>query len=131
GGPGGGGARGPPAGLMEAPLSRRRGRLAGWGPLALALGIAVAVFSARRIARPITTLAVAARDIGRGTAPHPPASAITEVNALQSAMAEAARRVRDELETLETIARTGQLLSGELSLERLREGGREACPGPA
>src|SRR5262249_57144312 len=106
-------------------------RGAAGGPRPWPWGTPAGVFPPRRIARPITTLAVAARDIGRGTAPHPPASAITEVNALQSAMAEAARRVRDELETLETIARTGQLLSGELSLERLREGGREACPGPA
>jgi signal transduction histidine kinase/CheY-like chemotaxis protein/HAMP domain-containing protein len=120
-------ALGVPAGLIEAPLARSLWRLAGSGALALALGIAVAVFFARRIARPITTLAVTARDIGRGTAPRLPTSPITEVNALQSAMAEAARGVRDELETLETIARTGQLLSGELSLERLVQGVTDAC----
>jgi len=42
-------------------------------------------------------------------------------------MAEAARQVRDERETLETIARTGQLLSGELSPERLVQGVTDAC----
>ena len=120
-------ALGVPADLIEAPLSRSLRRLAGSGALALALGIAVAVFFARRIARPITTLAGAAREISRGTAPQPPASAITEVNALRQAMAEAARQVRDERETLETIARTGQLLSGELSPERLVQGVTDAC----
>jgi signal transduction histidine kinase/CheY-like chemotaxis protein len=120
-------ALGVPAHLVEAPLARSLWRLAGSGALALALGIAVAVFFARRIAGPITTLAVAAHDIGRGTAPEPAASAITEVNTLRQAMMDAARLVRDERETLEAIARTGQLLSGELSLERLVQGVTDAC----
>jgi signal transduction histidine kinase/ActR/RegA family two-component response regulator/HAMP domain-containing protein len=120
-------ALGVPAPLIEAPLSRSLWRLAGSGALALALGIAVAVFFARRIAGPISTLAVAAHDIGRGTAPQPAPSAITEVNALRDAMSEAARLVRAERDTLETISRTGQMLSGELSLERLVQGVTDAC----
>ena len=120
-------ALGVPSHLIEAPLARSLWRLAGSGVIALALGIAVAIFFARRIAGPITTLAVAAHDISRGTAPPPAASAITEVNTLRHAMGEAARLVRDERETLETIARTGQLLSGELSLERLVQGVTDAC----
>jgi signal transduction histidine kinase/CheY-like chemotaxis protein len=120
-------ALGVPSHLIEAPLARSLWRLAGSGALALALGIAVAVFFARRIAGPIASLAVAAHDIGRRVIPLPPVSAITEVNALRHAIGEAARLVSGERETLEAIARTGQLLSGELSQERLAQGVTDAC----
>jgi signal transduction histidine kinase/CheY-like chemotaxis protein/HAMP domain-containing protein len=119
-------ALGVPAELIDGPLRRSLWRIAGAGVLVLALGIAVAVFFARRIAGPITELSIAARDIGRGTAPAPSASAITEVNALRQAMGEAARLVLDERQTLETITRTGRLLSGELSLDRLVQGVTDA-----
>jgi signal transduction histidine kinase/ActR/RegA family two-component response regulator len=120
-------ALGVPAALIEAPLTRSLWRIAGSGVLVLALGAAVAIFFARRIAGPITALSVAAHDIGRGTVPQPAASPITEVNDLREAMTEAARLVVDERETLETISRTGQLLSGELSQERLVQGVTDAC----
>ncbi len=119
-------ALGVPAELIEAPLARSLWRVAGSGLLVLALGVGAAVFFARRIAGPITALSDAAHDIGRGTPPQPGASAITEVNALRQAMGEAARLVRDERETLETITHTGQLLSGELSLDRLVQGVTDA-----
>jgi signal transduction histidine kinase/ActR/RegA family two-component response regulator len=120
-------ALGVPAALIEAPLERSLWRIAGAGVLVLVLGIAVAIFFARRIAGPITALSVAAQDIGRGTVPQASASAITEVNDLRQAMTEAARLVLDERETLETITRTGQLLSGELTLDRLVQGVTDAC----
>ena len=120
-------ALGVPAALIEAPLARSLWRIAGSGVLVLVLGVAVAIFFARRIAGPITALSVAAQDIGRGTVPRPAASAITEVNDLRQAMTEAARLVLDERETLEAISRTGQLLSGELSLDRLVQGVTDAC----
>jgi signal transduction histidine kinase/ActR/RegA family two-component response regulator len=91
-------ALGVPSHLIEAPLERSLWRIAGSGVLVLALGIAVAVYFARRIAGPITDLSVAARDIGRGAPPRSAASAITEVNELRSAMGDAARLVRDERE---------------------------------
>jgi signal transduction histidine kinase/CheY-like chemotaxis protein len=91
-------ALGVPAALIEASLGRSLWRIAGSGVLVLALGVAVAVFFARRIAGPITALSVAAQDIGRGTVPHPAASTITEVNDLRQAMTEAARLVLDERE---------------------------------
>jgi hypothetical protein len=88
-------ALGVPSHLIEAPLERSLWRIAGSGILVLALGVAVAVFFAARIAGPITTLAVAARGIGRGAAPPATASAITEVNDLRAAMGEAAHLVLD------------------------------------
>jgi signal transduction histidine kinase/ActR/RegA family two-component response regulator len=120
-------ALGVPSDLIEAPLARSLWRIAGSGILVLALGVAVAVYFARRIAGPITALSVAARGIGRGAAPPATASAITEVNDLSSAMGEAARLVRDERQTLETITRTGHLLSAELSLDGLAQGVTDAC----
>jgi signal transduction histidine kinase/CheY-like chemotaxis protein len=120
-------ALGVPADLIEAPLKASLWRLAGSGVLVLGLGIAVAVFFARRIAGPITALSVAARAVGLGTPPRPADSAITEVNDLRQAMGEAARIVLDERETRETITRTGQLLSAELSLDRLVQGVTDAC----
>jgi signal transduction histidine kinase/ActR/RegA family two-component response regulator len=119
-------ALGVPAELIDASLARSLWRLAGSGVLALVLGVGVAVFFARRVARPISALALAARDLGRGEAPAVTNSAISEVNELRHAMDEAARLVRDERETLETIAHTGQLLSGELTLDRLVQGVTDA-----
>jgi signal transduction histidine kinase/CheY-like chemotaxis protein len=120
-------ALGVPSHLIEAPLARSLWRIAGSGILVLALGVAVAVFFAHRIAGPITALSVAARGIGRGAAPQSTGSAITEVNDLRSAMGEAARLVLDERQTLETITRTGHMLSAELSLDRLVQGVTDAC----
>jgi signal transduction histidine kinase/CheY-like chemotaxis protein len=91
-------ALGVPSQLIEAPLERSLWRIGGSGILVLGLGVAVAVFFARRIAGPITALSVAARDIGRGAAPQSSGSTITEVNDLRSAMGEAARLVLDERE---------------------------------
>jgi signal transduction histidine kinase/CheY-like chemotaxis protein len=120
-------ALGVPSHLIEAPLERSLWRIAGSGILVLALGVAVAVYFAQRIAGPITTLSVAARAIGRGAVPQASESSITEVNDLRTAMGEAARLVLDERQTLETITRTGQLLSAELSLDRLVQGVTDAC----
>jgi len=89
-------ALGVPAALIEAPLGRSLWRIAGSGVLVLALGVAVAIFFARRIAGPITALSVAAQEIGRGAVPQPAPSAITEVHDLRQAMTEAARLVMDE-----------------------------------
>ncbi|HEX2437528.1 MAG TPA: ATP-binding protein [Methylomirabilota bacterium] len=119
-------ALGVPAGIVDASLARSLWRLAGSGVLVLALGVGVAVFFARRVAQPISALARAARDLGRGEAPAVTHSAISEVNDLSHAMDEAARLVRDERETLETIAHTGQFLAGELTLERLVQGVTDA-----
>ena len=91
-------ALGVPSQLIEAPLERSLWRIGGSGILVLGLGVAVAVFFARRIAGPITALSVAARDIGRGAAPQSSGSTITEVNDLRSAMGDAARLVLDERE---------------------------------
>ncbi len=120
-------ALGVPAELIDAPLGRTLWRVAGAGALALTVGVIIAIVFAGRIAGPITALSVAARDLGRGTEPPPATSAITEVNALRQAMQDAARLIVDERETREAINRTGQLLAGELSLDRLVQGVTDAC----
>jgi signal transduction histidine kinase/CheY-like chemotaxis protein len=120
-------ALGVPAELIEAPLERSLWRLAGSGLLVLGLGVVGAVFFAQRIAGPITALSQAAHDIGRGIPPQSAPSTITEVNELRDAMTEAAGIVLDERQTLEAVARTGQLLAGELGLERLVHGVTDAC----
>ena len=120
-------ALGVPAEIIDAPLGRTLWSLAGAGALALGVGVVIAIVFARRIAGPITALAVAARDLGRGTAPPPAISAITEVNTLRQAMREAAAQVVEEKATRETINRTGQLLAGELGLDRLVQGVTDAC----
>src|SRR6185436_3843731 len=63
----------------------------------------------------------------QGTPPPPGGSAITEVNDLRRAMRDAAQLVQDERQTRETINRTGQLLAGELSLDRLVQGVTDNC----
>jgi len=120
-------ALGVPAELIEAPLGRTLWRIAGAGALALGVGVVIAIVFAGRIAGPITTLSVAARDLGQGTPPPPGGSAITEVNDLRRAMRDAAQLVQDERQTRETINRTGQLLAGELSLDRLVQGVTDNC----
>ncbi|HEV8615767.1 MAG TPA: ATP-binding protein [Methylomirabilota bacterium] len=119
-------ALGVPAAGIEAPLRRSLWRIAGGGLLTLALGVAIAIYFARRIAGPIAALAVSARDIARGKAPSLTATSITEVNELGRALTETAGLVTDERRTLETINQTGQLLSAELSLERLVQGVTDA-----
>ena len=119
-------ALGAPAEPIDAVLRRPLWGIGGAGALFLALGIVIAVFFARRIADPIAALAAGAHQIGRGAEPPAPRTSIAEVAALGQAMQEAARLVRDERETLETINRTGQMLAGELSLERLVQGVTDA-----
>ena len=120
-------ALGVPAELIDAPLGRTLWSIAGAGALALGVGVVIAIVFASRIAGPITALAVAARDLGRGAAPPPATSAITEVNTLRQAMREAATQVVEEQATRETINRTGLLLAGELGLDRLVQGVTDAC----
>ena len=119
-------ALGAPAETIDASLRRSLWRIAGAGVVVLALGITIAVFLARRIADPIAALAAAARNIGRGAEPPATRTSIAEVSALSQAMQGAAALVREERQTLETINRTGQLLSGELSLDRLVQGVTDA-----
>ena len=120
-------ALGVPAESIDAPLQRSLWRIAGAALLMLALGVGLAVTFAQRLTRPIAGLARAARDVGHGTDPPAVVTGITEVNELAGAMREAARVAREERETRETIHRTGQLLAGELTLERLVQGVTDAC----
>ena len=120
-------ALGAPAEIIDAPLRRSLWRIAGAAALMLVLGVGLAVAFARRLTRPIGRLAGAAADVGHGTAPPAVDTGITEVNELSRAMRDAARAAREERETRETIHRTGQLLAGELTLERLVQGVTDAC----
>jgi len=120
-------ALGAPAETIDGPLERSLWRIAGAGALLLALGVALAVAFAQRLTRPIAALARSARDVGHGTDPPPVVTGIREVNELGHAMREAARVAREERETRETIHRTGQLLTAELTLERLVQGVTDAC----
>ena len=120
-------ALGAPAEAIDAPLQRSLWRIAGAAALMLGLGVALAVAFAQRLTRPIGRLAAAATEVGHGTEPPAVLSGITEVNELSRAMREAARAAREERETRETIHRTGQLVAGELTLERLVQGVTDAC----
>jgi signal transduction histidine kinase/ActR/RegA family two-component response regulator len=119
-------ALGAPAEPIDALLRRSLWGIGGAGAVFLGLGIVIALFFARRIADPIAALAAGAHRIGRGVEPPAPRTTIAEVAALSQAMQEAARLVREERETLETINRTGQMLSAELGLERLVQGVTDA-----
>ncbi|HEV8616732.1 MAG TPA: ATP-binding protein [Methylomirabilota bacterium] len=65
----------------------------------LLIGVAVALWTGRRISRPIEALATAAQQIGRGETMASVVSGVTEVSALSAALAGAARdRARAEAE---------------------------------
>jgi signal transduction histidine kinase len=119
-----------PQAPLEAALRWRFLQEAGAIAVVVLAAAAVQALLVRRLTRPLSTLAGAARTVARGERLPvdglPVSSAGAEVGQLAAAMqtmdaavAEREARLRDEALTLETLNRTGQLIGGELDLQRL------------
>jgi hypothetical protein len=95
-----------PASTVDGSWWRWLAMVASGGTLLLLLGVALALVAARGIASPIAALARSAEALGRGEAPRPPPSGVTELDEVGHAISEAAAARRESARELEI--RAGQ-----------------------
>jgi signal transduction histidine kinase len=105
---------------IDAIVARSRRLILGAALLALVLGSALSWMAARRVARPMSEIGLAAQAIAKGDTPQLPHSGIPDVDRLSANLREMHRELSDRFETLkrkqsETAAIVDAMVEGVLS----------------
>ncbi|HEX3273650.1 MAG TPA: ATP-binding protein [Gemmatimonadales bacterium] len=118
---------------VDAIIHRAQGAVAGAALLALLLGTGLALVAARSVARPLTDIAGAARDIANGAAPRFPRSGIPEIDGLVQALRQMHGQLGDRFDQLrreraESAALVESMVEGVIAAD---ERGRIVTANPA